>query len=111
MRTGTPKFTAVALGRFDVDLLGTTVKLVAKFAFVDPATGGTYAWAEGGQWSPETMQALKVLRESMEADAAKLFFTGDGVTIQEASRKLVPEDDGNGLGEHLGSVTDAPSIG
>lgn len=115
MQQGTPKFDGIAVFTAEFSFLGPTVKLSTKAAFVDSRTGHTHGWTtgEGGIWSTGTIDALKALRDSMEADLARLHFTegaavpGTGGGGEEPSAG----GGGGGLGEHLGSGgEDAPPL-
>jgi hypothetical protein len=107
MIKGEMKFDAISIGKLSADFLKETLHLEATAAFADSSTGETHGWTKGDGrvWSKETMQALVVLRESMERDLAKLHFSdGAGTSTAAASEP-------SGIGERLGSAAvDAPSV-
>lgn len=110
MRTGTLKANSLRIASFEVDYLvpGGTIK--AKAAFVNTVSGLTHGWTTHNNWSSETLQKLKELRESMELDLADAHFLDTGEIPQAVgeSKPIAPQLVG-GLSEHLGS-DDADSI-
>jgi len=105
---GSPRFNGLAAGRIEIDFLRNPIHIEVTAAFIDTETGHTHGWTkgEGAVWSPETRQAIKKLRESMEADLARIHFTDHATAPPGLARQTGGE---GGLGEHLG-VTDAPSV-
>lgn len=99
MIRGTAKFDGLAIGELSANLLGPTVKLTAKAAFVDSGSGNTHGWTTNESWSPETMSKLRELRAAMEQDLARMHF-GEGLT--ERSEVFGGQTPSGGLGEHLG---------
>ena len=96
MKTGTPKFTGVALANMSADFMKPVVELEGQVAFVDPTSGGTYAWTKFKQWSPQTLQKLRELRDSMEQDSAN-YFLSDSQSVEEVA-VVQPKPQGKGLG-------------
>jgi hypothetical protein len=106
MQSGTPKFNAIAAleGSFSFSALGAALNV--KAAFVDTKTGHTHGWMTGAglTWSKQTMDALNQLRDSMEADLARLHFEDGTVgTVEKSSGVSSPSPALGGLNEHLGS--------
>jgi cobalamin-dependent methionine synthase I len=99
----------MVVARIAIDFLQNPIKFDATFAFICTRTNRTpaFANAQSGLWSPTTMEKLKELCASMEADMARAVLVG-GATSSVASPKsgLAPE----GLGEHVGAPVDAPSV-
>jgi len=98
---GNPKYTALSVGEFSCNLLGNTVKLTAKAAFVDPRTGATHGWTQCDSWSPETMEKMREFVNSLESDLARQHFSGfaPAAAILDVSKPAgVPS---GGLGEHV----------
>jgi hypothetical protein len=101
MIQGTLKVTGLAMGEFSVNLLGTTVQMKAKAAFVDSRTGATHGWTEGNQWSHGTIEKMRELVLLMEADMARQHFESGGSTESPIDPTAKPGMSG-GLGEHIG---------
>lgn len=103
MIQGTLRPTALAILEFEMSKVdGPLIRLSAKAAFCDPATGNTHGFtnAESG-WSPDTMQALKALMDSMERDMGlQHFVEGSSAGPTEGPKGLRPTSLG-GLGEHV----------
>jgi hypothetical protein len=110
MITGQPKFTGLVIGEVTIDKMSPTVKIKAKAAFVDVATGATYGWttAEGALWSKETREKLAELLLSMESDIANVHFESGGTPEGSPIETVTKGPPAGGLGEHIG--TDAPSV-
>jgi len=109
MRTGTPKTTGIVVGEFTVSFLEPTAKLEAQVAFVDTTRGNTYGWTKERNWSAETMGKLKELRDAMETDIARNFFTeGADAPVGSARQDTAsgvgppPAEKVGGLSEWLG---------
>jgi len=104
---GTARFDGIAVGEIQGNFLGPSTKLTAKAAFVNSESGHTHGWTTQEQWSPETLAKLKELRSLMEADLARVHFSGaagpaaPGLTFSSSA----PE---GGLGEYVAG--DTPSI-
>jgi hypothetical protein len=98
MIRGTAKFDGLAVGELSANLMGPTVKLTAKAAFVNAESGHTHGWTTNEQWSPTTIEKLRDLRAAMEADLARVHF-GDGLV--ERSEVLGGQVPTGGLAEHL----------
>ncbi len=101
MIDGNPKYTGLTIGEFTCNLLGSTVKLTAKAAFVDPRTGTTHGWTTCDSWSQETMEKMREFSAAMEADLARQHFQGyaPATTALDISKPAgVPS---GGLGEHV----------
>lgn len=92
------------MGEFSVNLLGTSVQMKAKAAFVDTTTGSTHGWTESSQWSHDTVAKMKELVAMMESDMAKQHFIGDtgGAGAGPIEPGARPGMSG-GLGEHVGN--------
>jgi hypothetical protein len=106
MINGTPKFSALAVGEFTVNLLGTAPKMEAKAAFVNPRTGATHGWTTGNVWSPATVAKMRELVELMELDLSQQHFDGGDTVTGVTDPTVKPGLGGGGLGEHLGSDGD-----
>jgi hypothetical protein len=102
--SGNPKYVGITVGEFSVNLMDATVKMRAKAAFVDPRTGATHGWTEGGVWSPDTILKMRELVAAMELDLSRQHFT-DGATSSDSALAGPPGLAG-GLGEHVGSDGD-----
>jgi hypothetical protein len=94
-----------------ISFLQNPIKFDAQFAFTNSRNGRTpaFANAQSGLWSPNTMEKLKELCACMETDMARAVLVGggDGATTSSGARAgTAPE----GLGEHLGTPIDAPSV-
>lgn len=106
MIRGQPKFDGLAVAKFNVSFLGSTLEFVAEAAFTDSKTGQTHGWTRNTQWSPATIEKLKELRALMETDLGGLHLDGGGevlvgpTTVMNAARRGLAPD--GGLGEHLG---------
>lgn len=75
----------------------------SKAAFVNSVTGNTHGWTTHHVWSPETLERLKKLRESMELDLAAAHFLDVGEAPQaEVEETGTTTESSGGLGEHLG---------
>jgi hypothetical protein len=102
----------LAIARIRYERLQTPATLTALAGFVDSTTGTTRGWvgSDGVPWSKETMRLLRELTESMERDMAQVHMdttaSGDGPVAEKKTGLQMPE----GLGEHLGTEDDAPSI-
>ena len=111
---GTPKFDGIVVASFEADFKATTIKLDAEAAFVDTRSGETHGWTRGSghNWSKETMLKLQELRESMETDLAQRHFDHPETSSvrQVNSPNIDAMRSSEGLGEHLGSDVEAPSI-
>jgi hypothetical protein len=107
MIRGTAKFDGIALGELQANFLGTNTKLTAKAAFVSSESGFTHGWTTMEQWSPETLSKLKELRTLMEADLARVHFSGAAGPASPGLHFSSPVPEG-GLGEYVNG--DAPSI-
>ncbi len=95
---GDPKIDGLVVSEIEVNFLANPVTIEVTAAFISTKGGDTHGWTKGhgSQWSDETRQNLKALRESMENDMAKVHF----VTSNSGATKKPTEDVG-GLGEHL----------
>jgi len=100
MIEGSLKCSGIAVGEFSVNLLDATVRMRAKAAFIDPKTGATHGWTEGGVWAPATVAKMRELVALMEEDLARQHFVG-GVEAVNASAASLGGLAG-GLGEHIG---------
>jgi len=102
---GTPKFASLVVAEITAEIKGSSKTLTAKAAFVDRATNHTHGWTkgEGAIWSPETIQALEALQESMERDLASLHFLGHSAPTASTT----PSRELGGLGEHLAEADQA----
>jgi hypothetical protein len=106
MQSGIPKFNAIAAyeGSFSFSALGAALNV--KAAFVDTKVGHTHGWTTGtgSIWSKQTMDILNQLRDSMEADLARLHFEDGTIeTVVKSSGVSTPSPAPGGLSEHLGS--------
>jgi hypothetical protein len=72
-------------------------KMRARIAFVKSDTGATLGYTEHENWSKETLQALAILRASMENDVAQLYLEGYGPT-RSGGAAAAPQ----GIADHLG---------
>lgn len=108
MIKGTLDTDEMRVARISVDYLQNPIKIDVMFGFTSTRTGRTPAFANAtsGVWSPATMERLKELCESMEADMARVVLTG-GATATSRSTGGISE---GGLGEHVGAPVDAPSV-
>lgn len=109
---GTPKFTELRLAQFSVDMTKSSMDINATAALVDPRSpGAAAAWhkASGSVWSSTTMEALKELISSMEADMARIIM--DDIDAPDATRsaRTQPKKT-SGLGEHLTGEDDPPQM-
>lgn len=96
---GTPKFDALALGELSATLMGPTLSLKCKAAFVHSKSGMTHAWTSSeGPWSSPTIDALKELRRCMEEDLAAVHFEGAAGPTSSGRSGDLPI---GGIGEHL----------
>lgn len=104
MIEGAPKFGGLAVGEFTCSLLGATVQLKAKAAFVDKRTGQTHGWTEGSGnlWSTATLQKMRELVELMEADLARVHFDNAATApTAVATDPTASPGLSGGIGEHL----------
>lgn len=98
MITGTPKLSGLSIAEVTISFRGTGTTLSAKSALIDLSSGVPYAWIKREQgWSPETVERLAALKESMEADIGSIFFS-DGVVSPTREHRMTEP---GGLGEHL----------
>ncbi len=107
MVKGQPKFDGLAIGQLSANFTRETLHLEATAGFVDSTTGETHGWtkADGRVWSKETMSKLKELQLSMELDMAKLHLSDADSAVTESAKRSP-----SGIGEALGTTTDAPSV-
>jgi hypothetical protein len=82
-------------------IMGTTMR--AKIAFVSDS-GATMGWTEHSNWSKETQDKLKVLKESMEKDVAQVYLVG-----HDDASSPTPGSGPKGLLDHLGGK-EPPSV-
>lgn len=109
MIRGTPLFDGIAIGELEANFIGPT-KLSSKAGFVNSKTGHTHGFTTHSDWSQRTLEKLAELRASMEADIAKKHFSDvESVEATSVSPGLKLGGDG-GLGEHIGTSTDPPSV-
>lgn len=102
----TVKFDALRVAEIKVSLIEAPVTIEAKAAFINTETGATHGWTTGrAGWSDATIEKLKELRESMEADLARIHFV-DGATVTPTTSSGDIREGFQGLGEHLGSTED-----
>lgn len=108
MIKGTLDTDEMRVARINVDYLLNPIKVDVMFGFSNTRTGRTPAFANAtsGVWSPATMEKLKELCESMEADMARVVMAG-GATGPATRAGAFSE---GGLGEHVGAPVDAPSV-
>jgi hypothetical protein len=98
---GNPKYTALTIGEFAANFLGSTVKLTAKAAFVDPRTGHTHGWTSCESWSPETIEKMREFVASLENDLARQHFQGHTAAVTGALDNSKPSGiAAGGIGEH-----------
>jgi hypothetical protein len=95
--------------RITADFLLNPLKVDVMFGFTNTRTGRTPAFANAtsGVWSPATMEKLKELCESMEADMARVVLSGGASSATMSPKSGYAE---GGLGEHVGAPVDAPSV-
>lgn len=79
---GSPKFNAVQLGEFQVEIIGRAdAAIIAKFALAHAGNGTRFGSIHKNQgWSEETVRLFNELTSSMERDAAADLFEGQGAT-------------------------------
>ncbi len=108
---GTLKADGLTVARINIDFLQNPVKVHALAALVMTQGGQTLGWTEGdaGTFSPETMEKLQELRLAMEQDLAKRAFV-EQAAVSGATQRGNQGIDMGGLGEHVGTSVDAPSI-
>ena len=103
MIPGSLKASGIAIGEFTANILGHTVKLVAKAAFVDPRTGQTHGWTSCESWTPSTMEKMREFIEAMEQDLGRQHFhdfaPAAGGVADVAKPAGIPA---GGIGEHVG---------
>ena len=108
MIRGQAKFDGITMGEFSANFLSPTVELKCKAAFINQGTGATHGWTNGASWSPETIQKLNELKESMEKDLGKVHFVGGGESFFSGNSTSSGGTMGpSGLGEH---IDDAPQV-
>lgn len=108
---GTPRFDAVTLLEIEeINFANRGHALVAHGAFVDTKTGATYGRTTCSHWSPITMALLEDLRSNMEQDLARLVFEDESIGILTSSGGPLLAAEPEGIGEHAGTATEAPSI-
>lgn len=107
MITGSPKFNSLAVVTLSADFSKPTVSFTARAAFIDTNNGSTHGWTDamGSAWSKETMEALKVLKASMEQDLGRLHLDGAGSVEDKPGLNLE-----GGLGEHVGGNAEVDSV-
>lgn len=104
--SGPLKADELRVAQINVNYLIDPVKIEVLAGLVHTQSGRTLSWSKEAEWSNETRDLLNKLRESMEADFARTLYGTDG-EVKSTSSGIKIE---GGLGEHLGSGTDAPSI-
>lgn len=113
MKTGTLKADGLIVAEINITFLrGPAPKMDAKAAIVNSSAGQTHGWTTAsGNWSPETLERLAALRESMESDMAKEHFVQEkGLsTIGGSTPNNTTGSGDGGLGEHLGGE-EVPSV-
>lgn len=109
MIKGTLDTDEMRVARINADFLMNPIKVDVMFGFTNTRTGRTPAFANAtsGVWSPATMEKLRELCESMEADMARVVLTGSAVSPTKRPTGGFSE---GGLGEHVGAPVDAPSV-
>jgi hypothetical protein len=103
---GTPIFDAIAVVELKANMRSATFE--ATGAFINSARGTTHGWttAKGQVWSRETVNLLKELVKSMEADMAKEHFFDGAAQTSTEPRGAEP----GGISEFLGSEDPTPSV-
>ncbi len=105
MIRGVLKADAVVVGELTAILLGPTIELKAKAAFVNTMTGDTCGWTSNAQWSKETLLKLQELRSMMEVDLGQLYLVNGGESVTApvgVTHRSFDPSTAEGLGEHLG---------
>ena len=104
----TAKFDGIALGELSVNFIEAPAKIVAKGAFISRQGGQTHGWTTNHQWSTETIEKLRELRQLMERDMEAIHFADAGglgaVAPTTGGGSLA--DSFKGLGERLGATDD-----
>jgi hypothetical protein len=101
IKVGSPRFDALAVGEVTINLLGPTINMTAKAAFIDSVTGSTCGWTNNTQWSHETIAKMKELTLLLERDIAHNHFSGSS-EVAASPVPHAPNVASTGLGEHLG---------
>lgn len=107
MKVSSPlKADELRVAQYSVSYLHDPVKIEVLAGLVHNESGRTLAWSREAEWSEETRDLMNRLRESLEADFARTMFGVDGEVLRT---KAGPRAEG-GIGEHVGSSTDASQI-
>lgn len=110
MIKGAPRFDGLTVSKIEVDFFKNPIHIEAMAAFINTVTGDTHGWTRSNNaWSEETRELLQKLRESMERDLSKRHLTDGAIASPQPGLKMGDKSVG-GLGEHIGSETDAPSV-
>lgn len=93
---GSPKFDAVQLGEFQVELINRQDALImAKFALAQAESGTRFGAIHKNQgWSEETVRLFGELTASMERDMAADLFEGSSATTSGSVADAVDTGDG-----------------
>lgn len=103
---GVPVFDSLALAYLEITFIRDQLNIVARGSFVDSKTGvthGTTRTYDAG-WSTATLTKLGEFKEALERDIARQHF---GSVSEMASPKGLRVE---GIGEHLGTDGEVPSV-
>ena len=89
----TCKIDGVMVGEVELNLLGHTAVMNAKYALVNSNTGDRMGLGHRNVWSEATVLKVKEMIESMEKDICKDIFTG-GATIGSVVEPIDDTTDG-----------------
>lgn len=82
-------------------------RMRARAAFVKSDGGATLGQLDHENWSKNTLEKLKALREAMEEDIAGVYFVDHVVSEGAGSTSTTAGNVPRGLADHLGSTDDA----